>query len=82
MVIVAQAAFAVACFCVLSDIYECSGDLRMAPSPLDKQPAGYKSPHDWLVRLGMDLALLCVTYVEPKLAPTDAIWLFSVQTYL
>ena len=53
----------------------------MAPSPLDKQPAGYKSPHDWLVMLGMDLAVLCVTYVEPKLAPTDAIWLFSVQMY-
>ena len=37
----------------MSDIDECSGDLRMAPSPLDKQPAGYKSPHDWMVRLGM-----------------------------
>ena len=28
----------------------------MAPSPVDKQPAGYKSPHDWLVSLAMDLA--------------------------
>ena len=39
-----------------------TGDLRMVPSPPDKQPAaaGYKSPHDWLVRLGMDLAILCV----------------------
>lgn len=36
---VVQAAFAVACFLVLSDIHECSGDLRKAPSPLDKQPA-------------------------------------------
>ena len=27
----------------------------------------------------MDLAVLC--YVEPKLAPIDAIWLFSVQMY-
>ena len=32
----------------------------MAPSPVDKQPAGYKSPHDWLVSLAMDLAILCV----------------------
>ena len=55
MLIVAQAMFAVACFRVLLDVPECLGDLRMAPSPLDKQPAGYKSPHDWLVRLGMDL---------------------------
>ena len=46
-----QAAFAVACFWVLSDIHECLGDLRMATSPLDKQPAGYKSPHDWLLRI-------------------------------
>ena len=28
----------------------------MAPSPVDKQPAGYKSPHGWLVSLAMDLA--------------------------
>ena len=28
----------------------------MAPSPVDKQPAGYKSPHDWLV----SLPILCV----------------------
>ena len=53
----------------------------MAPSPLDKQPAGYKSPHNWLVRLGMDLSVLGIMYVELKLAPTDAIWLFSAQTY-
>ena len=59
MLIVAQAAFAVACFRVLSDVHECSGDLRMAQSPLDKQPGGYKSPHDWLVRLGIDLAVMC-----------------------
>ena len=27
------------------------------------QPAGYKSPHDWLVSLAMDLAtLICVIY--------------------
>ena len=80
MLTVAQAAFAVAGFWVLSDVHECSGDLIMAPSSLDKQPASYKSPHAWLVRLGMDLAVLCV-FVEPKLAQTDAIWLFSVQKY-
>ena len=30
----------------------------MAPSPVDKQPAGYKWPHDWLVSWAMDLATL------------------------
>ena len=64
MLIVAQATFAVACFGVLSDIHKCSGDLRMAPSPLEKQPTGYKPPYDWLVRLGMDLAVLCVTWSQ------------------
>ena len=59
MLTVDKAYFAMACFRVLSDIHKCSGDLRMVPSPLDKQPAGYKSPHDWLMRLGMDLAVLC-----------------------
>ena len=33
----------------------------MAPSPVDKQPAGYKSPHDWPVRLAMDLATLLIS---------------------
>ena len=33
---------------------------------LDKQPAGYKS-HHWLVRLGMDVAVLCVMYVHVEL---------------
>ena len=61
VLVVAQAAFAVACFWVLSDVHECSGDLRMAPFPLEEQPAGYKSPHDW-VRLGMNLAVLCVMW--------------------
>ena len=31
----------------------------MAPSPVDKQPASHKSPHNWLVRLAIDLATLC-----------------------
>ena len=31
----------------------------MAPSLVDKQPAGYKSPHDWLVSFPVDLATLC-----------------------
>ena len=34
----------------------------ISPSPLDKQMVSYKSPHDWLVRLGMDLAVLCVMW--------------------
>ena len=53
----------------------------MAPSPcLDKQTAGCNSLHNWLLNLAMDLAALCDTYVEVKMAPTDAIWLFSVLT--
>ena len=56
MVKVAQAAFAVACFWDLSDVYECSGSLQMAPYLLDKQTASSNSPHDWLMSLAMDLA--------------------------
>ena len=29
----------------------------MAPSPLNKQTAGYNSLHAWLISLGMDLAV-------------------------
>ena len=58
----AQAAFAVTCFLGLSDIHECSGGLQMAPFPLDKQTAGYNSPHDWLMSLAVDLAALCVMW--------------------
>ena len=59
MLKVIQAAFAEACFWVLSDIQKWWGGLQMAPSLVDKQPADYKSPHDWLVSLAMDLATLC-----------------------
>ena len=54
----------------------------MAPSPVDKQPAGYKSPHDWLVSLALALATLCDNYVhvEVQMTPVDAIWLFLVKT--
>ena len=52
----------------------------MAPSPVDKQPAGYKSPHDWLVSLAMDLATLCDICMEVQITPVDAIWLFLVKT--
>ena len=45
----------------------------MAPSPVDRQPAGYKSPHDWLVSLAMDLATLCEN-VEVQMTPVDAIF--------
>ena len=47
----------------------------MAPSPLDKQTARCNSSHDWLMSLAMDLAALCDSYVEVKMAPMDAIWL-------
>ena len=56
---VTQAAFAVACFGGLTDVHECSGRLKMARYPLDKQTASCNSPADWLVSLAMDLATLC-----------------------
>ena len=56
---ISQAVFAVACFWGLSDLHECSGVLQMAPSPLDKQTADCDSPHNWLMSLAMDLAVLC-----------------------
>ena len=62
MLKVTRAAFAVASFLGLSDIHECSGGLRMATYPLDKQTAGCNSTHDWLVCLAMDLAALCDTW--------------------
>ena len=34
----------------------------MASSSLDKQIASCNSPHDWLVSLAMDLAVLCDIY--------------------
>ena len=41
----------------------------MAPSSLDKQTAGYKSLHDWLVRLGMDLAVLVLCETDKNQLP-------------
>ena len=35
-----------------------------APSPPDKQTAGFSSPHDWLMNLAMDLAALCDMWGE------------------
>ena len=34
----------------------------MALCRLDKETAGNKVPHNWLVRLAMDLAALCVMW--------------------
>ena len=62
MLKVAQAAFAVACFRSLLDVYECMGCLQMAAYPLAKQTAGCNSPHDWLMSLAMDLTALCDTW--------------------
>ena len=59
MLKVGRAAFAVACFLGLSDVYECPGRLQMAACPLGKQTAGYNSPHDRLMSLAMDLTALC-----------------------
>ena len=50
----------------------------MASSPLDEQTAGCKSPHNELMSLAMELASSCDIYVEVKMVPIDAIWLFSV----
>ena len=38
-------------------VFEC-----MASPSRDKQTARYKSTHDWLVRLAMDLAVLCMCF--------------------
>ena len=59
MLIVAQAAFAVACFRGLSDVLKCLGYLQMVKYPFDKQTVSFNSPHDWLMSLAMDLAALC-----------------------
>ena len=59
MLKVAQAAFGVACFWGLSDVYKCSGYLQIAPYPLDKQTGSCSSSHYWLMSLVMDLAALC-----------------------
>ena len=63
---------------VLLDIHECWGDLWIAPSPMDKQPAGYKLPHDWLACIYI-ATLYNTLYVEVKMTPVDAIWLFLVM---
>ena len=44
----------------------------------NRQPAVIKPPHDWLMSFAMDLAALCDSYVVVKMAPMNAIWLFSV----
>ena len=59
MLKVVQAAFAVVSFWGFSDIHECSGHLQIPPYPLNKQTASCISPHDWLMSLPMDLAVLC-----------------------
>ena len=59
MLKVARAAFAVACFSGLLDVYKCMGRLQMAAYLLGKQTAGCNSPHNWLMSLAMDLTALC-----------------------
>ena len=80
MLEVARATFTVARFWGLSDIHKCSGHLQKATYPLDKQTAGCNSPHNWLMSLAMDSAVLCDSYVVVKMAPMDAIWLVLVKT--
>ena len=47
----------------------------MAPYPLDKQTASCNSPYNWLMSLAMGLALYD-SYIELKIAPMDAVYLF------
>ena len=49
----------------------------MAPSCLDKQTADWKSSHDWLVTLGIDLVTFCDMWSseEPKLMPFGCVQL-------
>ena len=55
----AKKCIAEASFFSLPDIHQCPGGLQLAPSCLDQQTAGRESPHNWLVRLGMNLATFC-----------------------
>ena len=78
MLKVAQADFAVACFWGLSVAHECLGCLQTASYPLGKQTSGCNL-HNWLMSWAMDLSALYDTYMEVKMAPMDAIWLFIVK---
>ena len=51
----------------------------MATSSLGKQTADCESPHNWLMSLAMDLAVLC-DIVEVKMIPMEVISLFLVKT--
>ena len=53
---VAKTAYSV----LVSEPCQTSKSVRVNLDPLDKKPAGYKSLHNWLVRLILDLAFLCV----------------------
>ena len=68
MLKVAQAAFAVATFWLLSDIHECSGGIKMAPSCLDKQTGACNLATTSLVdEFGHGFSYI-VWYVEVKMA--------------
>ena len=54
-----QSTFTQISFSSLSDIHECSGGLKMAPSSLDKERVSCNSPHDWLMSLAMNSAAYC-----------------------
>ena len=44
---------------------------------LSRQTASWELPQDWLVRLGIDVATFCDTYVELKTAWVETIWPYN-----
>ena len=55
---VEQFAFTQASFLSLSDVHKCSGGIQMVLSSLGEHIADCESPHDWLMSLAIDLAVL------------------------
>jgi len=88
------AAFSVACFWGLSDVCSAQVRLKISLLCLDRQSSGWESPHNWLARLSIDLAIFC--YLEAKetqLGPFDSVnfvqignpaasWLPTVHPYM
>ena len=52
--------------------------MPLATSLLEKLSTGCNLPHSWIMSLTMHIVALCDMYMEVKMVPMDAIWLFSV----
>ena len=74
--------FSVACFLSLSDAHECLGGLQMALVCLEKQSSGWKSLHNWFMRLAIDLATFCDNYGLnwDHLAVCSVVWIENSTT--